>query len=433
MKVLLIQPKIDYSTNYIRHWLPYSLLSLASQLEFNDIKTAIIDENEKVIKITNDILEDILLVGITSMTGTQLRRAVEIINEIKRISPNLPIVMGGAFPTLYPEEASNIIGLDYLIISQGELAIVALAKALLCKQSFDDIPNFIDCKTKKKTPIKLVHRSELALFNYSLIDTKRYIQNDEFINTRTINYISSQGCPYGCTFCSDTNLYQRKWLYQNVEQIIQSVNTLIDNYNINGLKFYDSNFFVLKDRVLSFSDYLINKDCGLLWAAAAHPKDLLRLSEEEVKTIAKSGCRRLLVGLESSSDSILNLVEKGVTQDQLLYIINLLEKYGIHGSYTLIVGFPGETTKESLETIEFGKRIVDKIHNCEVKIHIFYPFKGAKLYDVAVTSNFKVPITWEEISQIDYYLAQTPFVNENISHKVRVFNEQYSNSVKSSK
>ena len=137
----------------------------------------------------------------------------------------------------------------------------------------------------------------------------------------------------------------------------------------------------------------------------------------------------MLIGLESPSAEVLELIEKKVTKEELIETVNRCKKHNIHGSYTLITGFPSVDKTHIDETLEFGEYVKTVDPSCEIKTHIFYPFKGSKIYDHAVSNGFNPPESIEDICQIDYYEKASPFISEEDAIKVRQFNLGHSHSV----
>ncbi|MFC8140818.1 radical SAM protein [Streptomyces paradoxus] len=125
-------------------------------------------------------------------------------------------------------------------------------------------------------------------------------------------------------------------------------------YGINGVKFYDADWFVNIKRSVSFCEELIDRDLGLAWAASINPNDILKARRSGtplLQRVAESGCSRLLMGVESGSDRVLDeIVKKEITREKILDVAAEIADNRILGSYTFIVGFPGETPEEQDET-----------------------------------------------------------------------------------
>src|SRR5262245_25340916 len=121
--VLLINPTIA-SSRTARF--PLAVLNLAAALE-DRYGTQIIDGNvdrgsvESARRAVADGKFD--AVGISVMGGPQLRSAIAISKAIRAAAPRVPIVWGGHFPTICPQESLNTDYVDYAIRGQGEVTI----------------------------------------------------------------------------------------------------------------------------------------------------------------------------------------------------------------------------------------------------------------------------------------------------------------------
>ncbi len=110
---------------------PLSLLYLASSLEEQGFSPRILDmrlENYKETKIGNP-----LFVGITCMSGPQIKYALEFARFVRAKNPTCPIVWGGVHPTLLPEQTARSEYVDIVVRGEGELAIKEIAEKLWAK------------------------------------------------------------------------------------------------------------------------------------------------------------------------------------------------------------------------------------------------------------------------------------------------------------
>lgn len=91
------------------------------------------------------------------------------------------------------------------------------------------------------------------------------------------------------------------------------------------------------------------------------------------------------------------------------------------GSYTFIVGYPGETEREQNETFEFVQRLWELDVRPETKVHIYLPYPGTALYNEAIERGFVPPDRLEDWSGFDYYKAMTPWTDENLEKRLHEF------------
>jgi len=432
-EILLFHPRTFHEKNYRNFWIPYSILSLGSELQKNGFDVCLIDNNLESIEINQfstflSKFKNPLLVGISSMIGHQIQEGLQFAEAVKHVFPKTKIVWGGAAPTILAHIFINSPLVDIIVKAQGEKTIVELAKALESRKSLRNIKGLLYKNRKKiiKTPEReILSKDTFALYNYGLISTGRYLKNDEHINSRVLNHVSSQGCPFGCGFCSEVSSYHRHWVAESAEKIVREVSMLVETYNANGIKFYDANFFVDKSRVLSFAQKVLDKGWRIKWAASAHPKNLLSFNKEELNVIKKSGCSRILIGAESGNNEELKYIKKNITTDDVVKVAKLLKQLGVHGSFTVIVGYPGFPEENIKKTLDFGEKIakISPLH--EVKAHLYAPYPGTPLYNQAIQYGFVSPKTLDEWGNYDYYEVQTPWLKNDLNDIISEYNKKH--------
>jgi len=428
-KIILYHPKTHHEKNYRFFWIPYSILSVAAPLIDGGYDVEIWDNNlnerTDYRKKLSSVLEDTICIGVSSMIGHQITCGLRFSKQVKEINSKIPIAWGGALSTLVPETTLKNKFIDFIVRGQGESGFLGLIHYLEGKQK--SIPKNVGYKNNGK-----INEGENTVFEdkntfprypFKIINIKRYIRNDPQINTRVLNYVSSQGCPFGCGFCTDTSIYHQKWSALDVDRVIDEVRFLIKGFKLNGIKFYDSNFFVNKKRTIDFARRF--SEISVSWAASAHPKNLLDLTSKDFDILRQSNLKRLLIGAESGVQEELNLVKKGIKVKDIEKLADALNKKDIIASFTFIVGYP-KMPEENIDiTLKFAERLATEYKNHEFKIHIYLPFPGTPLYELAKNCGFSPPSTLEDWSRLDYYEKQTPWISSEHETDVRIFNETY--------
>ena len=431
MKVILVQPKISFEDNYPCSWIPYSIFSIASTIASRKVQVILFDENREdsseFFQMVKENASELLCIGFSIVTGgRQISNALRLASDARKINEQIPLVFGGPHVNVLPLETLAHDMVDIVLQGLGQNSFAHLLLALQGKALFEEVPGLY-----MKSKIGVLSGTTnnfsghlLPPYNFDLIDISKYIQNDAKIATRTINYIASQGCVYGCRFCYETS-YKRKYFKVAEGKIINDINYFTSK-GVNGIKFYDADWFVDRNRSLRVMEHLRMNDIN--WAASIHPNDIVSTGYENyLDLIAKSGCRRLLMGMESGNDRVLKeIVDKRVTTKQLRELAKRISDCGIIGSYTFIVGFPGETEQEIFDTFAFISELWEMSVKPETRVHIYTPYPGTALYDEAVEKGFKPPKDLEAWSTFDYYKVQTPWVAESIEQQVVEFTKNIS-------
>ena len=429
--VVLAYPKVDHEKDYQYFWMPFSLLCIAKALqEENVAEVVIFDGNQQDLDAWERLLDryvsDAICIGFSIMTGGgQIGHALELAKRVKS-RKDVPLVFGGPHVNVLGHQAIQHPLVDYALQGPGQTSMPIFIAALQNQCRMQDVPGLLT-STNGRTTAGVVNPPRAGLlgrYPWDLLDMKSYIRNDTTIASRTLNYISSQGCVYKCRFCYELT-YKRKYSYLPSSMLANDILDLQRKYNINGVKFYDADWFVNLKRSVEFCDILIEAKPSIAWAASINPNDVLKARRKHpsfMAKVAKSGCRRLLMGVESGADRVLaEIVEKEVTRSQILDVAAEIADHGILGSYTFIVGFPGETRDEETQTYRLIEDLQALDPSPETRVHLFAPYPGTPLYEVALRHGFNPPRTIHEWSHFDYYDSQTPWTDQSTVQRARQY------------
>jgi len=319
MKVLLINPKISgrgqASVKYMNS-LPLALSTLAS-LTPPDVEVAILDENIQDI----DYDQPADLVGITVMLHLA-PQAIRIAGGFR--SRGVPVVMGGFYPTLWPEKA--LPHTDAVAIGEGEPLwhqILDDARCGKLKQRYQS-SGYIDLKDIPFIP-------------------KRIVQHLDFYHTET-----SRGCPHKCDFCSVAKFYQGTVRQRPIKDVVAQVAEFADKLiffvddNIAGNRIY------VKKLLREFIPLNISWSGQFTLDGAA---------DAEFLTLAKqSGCKFLFCGIETLSKEGLREVNKGwANPENYREWIRRIHDAGIAVYGSFMFGFDFDRKDVFKKTLEFAE------------------------------------------------------------------------------
>lgn len=331
---------------------PFGLMALSSSLRRKGITSVIIDAK---IESLNLIDFDILLFGVTCMTKTDMFDALEAAHKIKKLY-DTPIIFGGFYPTFNPVEVLSNEDVDMVCVGMGEETIVELTDVILNNKL--DLSRIDGLVYKRDGEIIFNSRRKCeSLFNfssadYSGVDLGRYIRPFPSDDDRGIAYFASRGCPYSCSFCSVRTFYDDKYYPYSMDRVIEDLENYVNNYHINGIYFWDDNFFVDKERVLRLCNLLIDKQLKLKWGALARSSSINQYSDEEWRVVVKSGCVYLNIGMQSGSDRMLTIYDRKETVKDYKLAIERCKQFNIGLLVDFIIGHPNETQEDLLLTFD---------------------------------------------------------------------------------
>jgi radical SAM superfamily enzyme YgiQ (UPF0313 family) len=328
---------------------------------------------EDLIAIDFNEIKDADLVGISSITSTS-SRSYKLINEIKKINPDVLIVMGGPHPTFMPEEAIEN-GSDYAVRGEGEKTIIELISAIEGKCALEDIKGL-----SFKKDGKFIHNEDRELIEN--LDDMPFPDWSLVENHEEINYIpiqTSRGCPHSCKFCTVIKVFGRKYRFRSVDSVIAEIKYLLKTFEGTKAKrifFYDDNFSANKIRTKSLLKKILEQKIKMpTWFS----QDRLDISNDEelMDLMVKTGCKRIMAGIESVNPATLKEYKKGQNVEDIKTSIEKLHKHGlgVHGMFVL--GSEHDDIDSIKKTMSFI--IENKIDT--VQIMILIPFPGTEIYN----------------------------------------------------
>jgi radical SAM superfamily enzyme YgiQ (UPF0313 family) len=328
---------------------------------------------EDLIAIDFNEIKDADLVGISSITSTS-SRSYKLINEIKKINPDVLIVMGGPHPTFMPEEAIEN-GSDYAVRGEGEKTIIELISAIEGKCALEDIKGL-----SFKKDGKFIHNEDRELIEN--LDDMPFPDWSLVENHEEINYIpiqTSRGCPHSCKFCTVIKVFGRKYRFRSVDSVIAEIKYLLKTFEGTKAKrvfFYDDNFSANKIRTKSLLKKILEQKIKMpTWFS----QDRLDISDDEelMDLMVKTGCKRIMAGIESVNPATLKEYKKGQNVEDIKTSIEKLHKHGlgVHGMFVL--GSEHDDIDSIKKTMSFI--IENKIDT--VQIMILIPFPGTEIYN----------------------------------------------------
>jgi radical SAM superfamily enzyme YgiQ (UPF0313 family) len=407
-KIVLYNPLSEMFT------LPLALMAIGSGLDQSVYEVIIIDSriesnaHQKVL----DAIEGALCFGATILTGSCIKDALSITRKVKEHAPEVVTVWGGWHTSLFPiEPLKEELSIDITVQGQGELTFKKLVEAFKLKSSVSEI-NGISYRNQDGEIIKtasntLVKPGDLPPINYELIDVEAYYSKK---GSRRIDYISSVGCLYRCAFCADPKVFQRKFAALSPQRMGEEVEELYRKYAFDEVNFQDETFFTYRERAIAFAKELLNRNINISWTATMRADQGDRLSNDDFALLAKSGLKKVLVGVESGSQEMMNWLQKDITIEQVISTAKKCTKHNLNARLPIIVGFPGESKEAFESSLDFAIQLGLMSAKFEIRIFYFRPYPGSAITNEAVKQGYKLPETLAEWSEFDFMETISPWM-----------------------
>jgi len=391
-KIALIYPKTK-EVEFEAAEVPYSVFFPASFLQDKGINAKIFDQRitplDEILRFIKK--EGIPYVGISSMTGPQLKYAVEASKKVKNIGTVKHVIWGGVHPTIEPESVIRQDYADFVVRGDGEETLYELLTALERNGSLADIAGLTykaggNVKHNPDRPFLDLNRVSLK---WELIDVGKYISLEPS-GKRSIAFITSRGCYHRCVYCWNTVFNKRTWRSWNIENTKKEMEKL-KSFGVTALNLFDDNIGSNKDYAFAVHD-IINR-MGFSWFASLRV-DFLK--DDNIKRFRN--CAGLYLGAESGSEEMLKLLNKDITPQDIINSAEALKKYSIEGNYSWMVGFPGESDKDVEKTLDMVDRVHSILPGAAQRIRIYNPYPGSQLYGKALKEGFVPPEKLEDWS-----------------------------------
>ncbi|MBE0429670.1 MAG: B12-binding domain-containing radical SAM protein [Thermoleophilia bacterium] len=428
-KVVLFFPSPLEGRDYTFE-MPLSTLAVAAPLHADRYRVIMIDErlHDDAEKQLLDAADGALCVGVSTMTGFQLGRAIHFSRLVKERRPGVPVIWGGYHPSLLPDQTAIQPYVDAVVRGQGERTFQEVVQRLEEGRWLEDVAGVTFRSNGSVTANPGRRLAELDSFPrlpYELLDVERFF----FLNggRRNLQYVSSQGCPFKCAFCVEPSVFGR-WKCRSAGTVVADLKELHELFQPRHITFADPNFFVSRGRVREFCELMKQELPGLTWSAAARTDQIEEMGADMPHTLFESGCRQLTVGIESGSQEILDLIDKRTSLANAVKTNEVLKDSGIRGCYAFMVGFPKslpEAANEIKETLTLVKKMRRAHRDIITAIMYLTPYPGTGIFNLAMKLNVKVPETIDKWAGWDSTSVNTTWINGREKDLVERCNNLY--------
>lgn len=378
---------------------PLCLLALASPLLRSEFDVKLIDSvtspdfERAVLRET----EDALCLGISLLTGPMITTAIRIARAVRKLRPNLPIVFGGWHPTLVPEQTLVPDFVDAIVRGQGELTLLELAERLAEGKDWQGVRglSFKDGRDARHEPERMVANiNDLPAPAFHLANVDAY---ERACGIRKLGYATSVGCPYACHYCTDQVFYKRRFNAYSADRVVSDLTDLVERYKLEEVALLDSNFLVDIKRAMAIARGIVASGVKFRWTFQASTDFLWKMSDDDVRLLGESGVSHMGFGTESASPDVLRLMNKHHQKtEQMVETARKAELAGIHVTYNLILGYPGETEADRQQTFRFMSEVARQYWNISFSPNIFTPYPGIPIWPQLKQLGLHEPQSLEE-------------------------------------
>ncbi len=341
--------------------LPFGLASIAAYLQHRGIDTVLANlsllGHGKGARWIAAEKPDLLGVSVFAFNRAE---SMKLIAEAARLSPGTAIVAGGPFASHYHKEImERYPQVRNVVIGEGEKALYRL---------IGEIEN----GAGERGPVRGDRLRDLDRIPFASSFTGRMYGVNPLEQFSYL--ITSRGCPGSCTYCCSPEFWGGRPSFRSPENIVDEMERLYRDRGIIYFSIRDDNFTMGKKRVVEFSRELRRRGVHALWNCQARVDTV---DPEMIAEMKRSGLEHLQFGVESGSERILRMMDKGTTIEKIRRAADMTRAAGVTLSIYLMTGMPGETDDDTEATLRLIRRI--KPHDGMVSPVALYP--GTALYE----------------------------------------------------
>jgi anaerobic magnesium-protoporphyrin IX monomethyl ester cyclase len=291
------------------------------------------------------------LIGVSITATSQIIPGLTLCRLIKQANPDIHLTIGGSIFTRLVDNLRRCPSLfdltDDFIVFEGETALLELVNQLSGKRDMSKVPNLIYRQNGKITvnqPFYSENINELPAPNYDGFPLGRYLAPYTVLPVQF-----SRGCYYkDCAFCALT-LDHQNFRQKDPGKTVDDLQMLSEKYRTPYFFFTDECFALSPTKRLC--QQLVDRQLNLQWTCEMRFEK--NLSRELLTQMRDAGCLKIVFGLESFNQRIMDFMKKGIKQDSVRRITEDCLDLGIAIHCYIIVGFPTELEEEALETMNF--------------------------------------------------------------------------------
>lgn len=313
----------------------------------------------------------------------------DLIQQLRRARPSARIVVGGEHVSALPEFILDTCPeVDFAVKGEGEVALLQLVHALTSGGDHRGINGLAYRGEDGRATLvgggtRLANVDDLPRPAWQHFDLEAYfstfIPRPGVLSERRMPVLANRGCPYECAFCSNANMWTRRYVMRDPAKVGQEVEDMVRDLGVDTIHLCDPTATVNRSWVLDFCGEIVRRGLRLRWDMPSGTR-AETLDREVLEAMHRAGCRDLSYAPESGSVRSLKLVRKQVDLDKLLDSACTAVDVGFMVKMHFIFGFPGETRRDFLDTLLFSWRCAAKgIH--DAYFNIFSPYPGSRFFN----------------------------------------------------
>lgn len=292
------------------------------------------------------------VVGISIPSMPQMLAGMTLGYLIKTAGLSCHVTVGGPHISMLRQQLPKTPAIfrlfDSAVVFDGEVALLRLVEAISAQRDLDQVPNLIYKAgdqirvTPRKEPEKI---GNLPLPDFDGLPLGRYLAPRQ-----ALPLLTARGCYFGkCAFCNVGYGEAETFSQLRAEELVEQMLTLQQKYGVKHIFFSDE--AITPRNLKSLSPLLAAQGTPIHWGGCARFEKVI--TADLLQSMYTGGCRMILFGLESASETMMQAMIKGTELPHMSRILRESAAAGIWNHTFFFFGFPGETLADAQETVNF--------------------------------------------------------------------------------
>jgi radical SAM superfamily enzyme YgiQ (UPF0313 family) len=323
---------------------------------------------------------------------------METVDLVKGTLTGCRVAVIGIHPSALPEETFGLSGkLDVIIMGEPEQTALELVSGLdpgsvkgICYLREGRIT-----RTPPRPPIE--NLDDLPYPAWDQINKKLYqlpLSQKPFLLLAT-----NRGCPFNCAFCADHVYYGKRLRRFSPKRIVDEIEYDIREIGVDQFLFWAESFTLDREHALAVAGEIIARSLKIGWVCNSRVD---QVDGEMLAAFKKAGCWMIGFGIESGSQRVLDLMNKGTKVEQAEEAVELAKQADLQVTAHAMVGYPGETEEDIRRTVDLVKRLDFDF----VQFYTAVPFPGSQLFAEVKAKGLTVTDDWRYYEQ-NYCVIKT--------------------------
>lgn len=288
------------------------------------------------------------------------------------------VVFGGPHPTLCPDDMASRAPVDAVVVGEGEMAFLQLIQGLE-QGSADFLGKVPSVVFRGENGIVTTPQQPLIpdLDSLPYPDYSALVRPTTAALSHRFGVAVSRGCPYRCTFCVNHLIWRERTRFRSDSAVVEEIRHLYNNLGLKTLFIQQDSFLNKPSLARAITAAIKESGMDFQWWCLARSE---QIKGDIVAEMKATGLNSIVLGIESGSQRILDMMRKKITIPEIERSVAILKEHGIRTCAFFMVGIPDETEEDIQQTIDLMKRLPLDF----VSISVFTPLPGSILFNRTV-------------------------------------------------